>query len=157
MSIRPLNESTLDYHRGRVLSLDESTSAQWGGMDAHHMLRHLRALTEASLGNVEVPQVVPPIIGLPLGLLIFYVIPVIPRGKPGSKPPIPALCPEPTEPFEAERQSLLDAMERFVAHRTSEPRRKTRHPILGMTTLARWSRIHGVHNRHHYRQFGLES
>jgi len=157
MPVRPLTESTLDYHRGRILALDESTPALWGGMTATSMLSHLRALTEASLGDLEVPQVIPPLVGRPVGLFIFYVLPVIPRGKPGSKPPIPALCPVPDGTFENERQSLLDVMERFVALRAAEPGFKTRHPILGRTTLARWSRVHGVHNRHHYRQFGLEA
>ena len=156
MSIRELDRDNLGYHLDRIRALRADTPARWGGMDAQRMLAHLRALTDASMGEPECEQFLSPLIGWPLGMIFFYVYPRPPRGKKGSKPPIPALVPKTGKSFEEEQALLLESMERFVAMRSESPERRTRHPLMGKTTLQRWSRVHGVHNRHHYRQFGLE-
>ncbi len=155
MAFRKLDEQSLPTHRARILALEESTPARWGGMNAAAMVCHLRAILELSLGETKVPLVVSPIIGKPIGLLFFYVFTRFPKGRKGSAPPIPALCPLPTLSFQEERQRLLAALERFVARQESDPREKVPHPFLGATTLARWARVHEVHFRHHYRQFGV--
>ena len=151
-----LSEGNLPFHRDRILALDENTPARWGGMDAAAMVCHLRAVVEMSLGELKIAQFVSPLIGKPIGLMFFYVITRWPKGKKGSQPPIPELCPAPTLAFGDERQRLLAAIGRFVDRHESGPRSKVRHPLMGPTTLARWSRVHGVHFRHHFRQFGIE-
>ena len=156
VAIRNLDTKNLPFHRERILVLEETTPARWGGMDAGAMVCHLRVMVELSLGEIEVAGKVSPIVGKPLGLLFFYVITRWPKGKKGSKPPVPALCPAPTLSFEQERQRLLEALDRFVSGQESDPGAKSAHPLLGPTTLARWSRVHGVHFRHHFRQFGVE-
>jgi len=156
MAIPKIDKKNLPFYRARILALDETTPARWGGMNAAAMVSHLRAMVELSLGEIEVPVVVPPIIGRTLGLLFFYFFTRWPRGRKGSKPPIPALCPVPSLGFEEERQRLLAALDRFVARQESDPRAKTTNPLLGPITLEQWTHVHGVHFRHHYRQFGVE-
>ena len=156
MPILNLNQQNLPFHRDQILALEETTLARWGGMDAAAMVCHLRAVVEMSLGEIEVEQVIPPIVGKPIGLLFSYVITRWPKGKKGTKPPAPALCPAPTLPFTDERHRLLAALERFVDRHESDPRHEVPHPMMGPTSLARWSRVHGVHFRHHFRQFGIE-
>jgi len=119
------------------------------------MVRHLRATVEMSLGELDVPGYLPPVIGKPIGFLVFHVLPRLPRGKKGSTPPIPALCPEAVHGFDEERRLHLAALDRFVARLAADPRERTLHPILGRTTFRMWSRVHQVHSVHHYRQFGL--
>jgi len=156
MSLRKLDHENLAYHRGRLLALEEDTRARWGGMDAMAMVCHLRASVEASLGEIEVPRLMPPLLGKPLGFLFFHVLPRWPKGKRGTKPTVPEMHPAPTFSFREERQRLLAAAEGFVARAASDPHERFLHPVVGMTTLSGWSRIHGVHFRHHYRQFAIE-
>ena len=129
MAFRKLDEQSLPTHRARILALEESTPARWGGMNAAAMVCHLRAILELSLGETKVPLVVSPIIGKPIGLLFFYVFTRFPKGRKGSAPPIPALCPLPPLSFQEERQRLLAALERFVARQESDPREKVPAPI----------------------------
>jgi hypothetical protein len=155
MSIHILDSVNLPYHRECLRAMAEETPPEWGGMTAAQMCAHVRALIEMSLGEVETRAFMPTAIGLPMGLLFFYVIRAFPHGKKGSTPPMEELFPSDLESFERERERLLEAMDRFTQQLGADPSRKTRHPFMGMTTLKRWSQVHAVHNRHHYRQFGI--
>ena len=126
-------------------------------MTAAQMCAHVRALTELSLGELPSRAFMPTWIGRPMGLLFFYVIRRFPHGKKGSTPPMEELFPSNIASFDEERDRLLATMQRFTQQLSADPTRKTRHPFMGMTTLTRWSQAHGVHNQHHYRQFGVES
>ncbi len=59
------------------------------------------------------------------------------------------------ETFSTERDLLVRALDRFVESLEEQPDRKAVHTILGPVTLRSWSRAHGVHFRHHFRQFRL--
>ncbi len=119
------------------------------------MTCHLRATVEMSLGELEVKRLTPPIIGKPIGFLSIYVFTLWPKGKPGTKPPVPELFPAPEHPFEQERERLVSVYRRFAARAAADPEMRTIHLLMGRTSLSRWCRIHGLHSRHHYRQFGL--
>lgn len=155
MTVRRLDLENLAYHRGRLLALEEDTQARWGSLDATAMICHLRASVEVSLGEIKVPRAMPLILGKPLGFLFFHVLPRWPKGRKGSKPPIPEMFPAPTLSFREERQKLLAVAERFAARVKTYPNERSPHPVVGMTTSRAWSRIHGMHFRHHYRQFGI--
>jgi hypothetical protein len=155
MKIHQLDSSNLPYHRDCILALAQDTAPQWGGLNAAQMCAHLRALVECSLGEVEMRAFMPTVIGRPMGLLFFYVIRRFPHGKKGSTPPMKELFPADVGTLDVERDRLLASMERFTQQLSENPHRKTRHPFMGMTTLKRWSQVHAVHNRHHYRQFGV--
>ncbi len=143
------------YHRTCLERLTEDTPARWGDMTASAMVCHLRAMVELSLGEREVQRLATPWIGRPVGWVMFYVMTRWPKGQKGSTPPVPALCPTPIQSFADEREQLFATLERFIETRHKSPKRKTGHPIFGATSLQYWSRIHGVHARHHYRQFGI--
>ena len=63
--------------------------------------------------------------------------------------------PSPSSDFPAQQAEFIRLMERFVAEFETNPDRKTLSPLLGMITIRQWSRVHGVHNNHHLRQFGV--
>ena len=60
MAFRKLDGASFPTHRARILALDESTPARWGGMNAAAMVCHLRAILELSLGETKVPLVISP-------------------------------------------------------------------------------------------------
>ena len=155
MTLERLDAETLQQHRSRLLAIQETTPARWGGMDAARMICHLRAVFEMSLGEIEVPRLISPLIGKPLGLFVFYALPRLPRRRKGSSTPIPVLCPAPDLPFAEEVERLLAAMERFVTRLGTAAEAEAVHPILGSTSMKVWSRVHAVHCLHHERQFGL--
>ncbi len=61
------------------------------------------------------------------------------------------------EAFTVEKDLLLAALDRFVEGLEKEPDRRATHTLLGPLTRRSWSRAHGVHFRHHFRQFRLLS
>jgi hypothetical protein len=123
-------------------------------MDAPAMLRHMRAALALSLGELEVPRLVPIWIGVPVGWLFVHVLRRWPRSLGGRNPPLPALHPPPDEAgFEEERALLLAALRRFVASLRAEPDAQSPHPIFGRMTRAEWARVHALHLEHHLRQF----
>ena len=154
MSPRSLDTRTLPELERRLRSIRADSPPRWGGLNAPEMLCHLRATLELSLGERQVPRLVPEWIGAPIGLLLLYVFTRWPHGRKGRHPAIPALFPHPCAGLDAERERLLATMRRFVAGLHAEPRARARHPMLGKTTRKRWSRLHGVHFAHHLRQFG---
>lgn len=155
MKLHRLDSANLSYHRDCLAALSADTPPQWGGMKPAQMCAHLRVLTECSIGDFESRAFMPTWLGRPMGLLFFYVIKVFPKGKKGSTPPMAELFPSDIASFEDERAKLIKTMERFAQQLDEDALRKTRHPFMGMTTLKRWSQAHAVHNRHHYRQFGI--
>ena len=122
MAYRRFDATTLPAHRERIRALTEGAQPRWGGLRAIGMVCHLRATFEASLGEIEVGRFTHPVLGLPVGLIVFYVVGRIPPGKPGTTPPIPALCPASGASFEEERERLVAVMERFVERASADPR-----------------------------------
>lgn len=150
-----LDASALPDLRRRLSTLRADTPARWGRMDASAMLRHLRASIGMSLGEVEVPRLVPNWIGAPVGWLFTHVLTRWPRSLGGRNPPVASLHPEPArESFEELRTALVSALATFVEARRAEPQRHTLHPVFGDLTLERWGRVHALHLEHHLRQFG---
>jgi hypothetical protein len=154
--MRPdLDERSLPDLARRLRTLAPDAPARWGSMDASAMLRHLRAALAMSLGELEVPLLVPRWIGAPVGWLFTTVLTRWPRSLGGHNPPIPALHPETEAPFDEERERLLAALRHFVERLRADPRARARHPVFGDLTLERWARVHALHVAHHLRQFDV--
>jgi oxepin-CoA hydrolase/3-oxo-5,6-dehydrosuberyl-CoA semialdehyde dehydrogenase len=149
-----LDETALPELERRLRALAPDAPARWGRMDAHAMLRHVRATLAMSLGELEVPLLVPTWIGAPVGLLFTDVLTRWPRGLGGRNPPLPALHPPADATLDVDRERLVAALRRFVDARRSEPRRRALHPVFGQLALERWARVHALHLAHHLRQFG---
>jgi hypothetical protein len=123
-------------------------------MNAHQALRHLLRTLEISLGEFDLPQkrLVPaPLVPI-VWILFFHLLTKWPEGK--LKAPS-SFVPPPDHAFEEEQKALLDALDRFVAAVKESPEKKQFTPLVGQLPLHKWSRLHGVHMNHHFRQFDL--
>ncbi|HVS19812.1 MAG TPA: DUF1569 domain-containing protein [Planctomycetota bacterium] len=150
-----LDTTTLADFARRLHALREDTPPRWGRMDAPAMLRHLRAALAMSLGELDVPLLVPTWIGAPIGWLFTRVLTRWPRSLGGRNPPVLALHPPPSEAsFDEERERVLAQLRRFVERLDADPRERALHPVFGNLTLERWTRVHALHLAHHLRQFG---
>lgn len=138
---------------GEMLSpLSDDTPRRWGSLSPAAMLRHLRETIDVSLGDSACQD---------LGnfftktrLVQYLITEVLPWPKGGIKVP-KSLLPETTATVEEERTLLLAALDRFVTVLETDPQRTTQHPAFGKLPVSRWSRLHGRHFEHHFKQFGI--
>lgn len=63
--------------------------------------------------------------------------------------------PPPKGDFASEQGELIRRMNLFVDELERSPDKTGVNPGLGRIPLTKWSRVHGVHNDHHLRQFGV--
>ncbi len=147
-----LNRETLPEYIERVAKLRADTQGQWGSMDAARMIQHLIFMTETSLGLREVPDKSTPIVRKIGWWLVFCLMTTWPKGRFKS---FDFQMPSPAGDFPAQQAELIRLMERFVVQLETNPERRTLSPLLGPITIQQWSRVHGVHNSHHLRQFGV--
>ncbi len=148
---RPLNRESLSAYRQGIDALSLESEPLWGSLDAHRLLPHLRILLEIALGEREEEDVSNFLLR---SRLTFWMMMWMPWPKGKVKAP-DYLTPEPEEDFEEERRKLLAVMERFADEVESNPRQRTKSPILGWLALADWSRLQGKHLTHHLEQFGI--
>lgn len=152
MAIPHLNQSTLPYFQEKIGALRADTPAKWGELDVTRMVRHLRQAVEASLGEVDVPDESTAVLRNVAYVLAFGLMTTWPKGRIKA----PDYWTPPAEhDFDRERQLLLEALDRYVQTAAAEPDREGINPLLGSIPLRKWSRVHGIHFNHHFRQFGL--
>ncbi len=150
--MRTLTSEHLAYFKNRISLLTPESKPRWGRLDAKTMMRHLRRALEISLGEVEVSDRSIPILRKIIWLLFFHVFTV----WPPSRTRLPAYwLPPADEVFAVERELLISALDRFVKRLEEMPECQAIHTILGPLTPGSWSRAHGVHFHHHFRQFRL--
>lgn len=147
-----LNDETLEQFKSRLRALKPEAQRQWGTMSAAQMLAHLRIVLEISLEERESKDESRPWLLPIIWLIVFEWWTNWPKGR--IKASSQFLDSTATD-FEAERDQVLAAMERFVAHAARFPARKVLEPMLGKVSLRKWQRIHGVHTDYHFRQFGV--
>ncbi len=152
MAIQDLNRQNLDYHKQKIQSLTENSERQWGSLVPARVCLHIRTLVELSLGDGEVKVITPKLLHAPIKFVFFQALTTWPKGK--LKAPA-EFTPETSKPFAEEQALLLSSLDRFVTELEKDGSRKANSPILGPQPLTFWSHIHGVHNNHHYRQYGL--
>ena len=121
-------------------------------MDSTRAIRHLIFTFEMSLGIQQIKDTSKPIARDLIYLLFFRWFTNWPKGK--IKGP-DFVTPPPKGNFESEQAKLLRIMSQFVDELERNPAKTGVNPGLGTITLAKWSRVHGVHNDHHLRQFGV--
>lgn len=151
MAVTYLSADHKPYFVDRISRLQPDSERRFGTMDANQMMRHLRNALETAMGEVEMP-------GKPLfgGKAVYYLITHVMTTWPGGKIKAPDYWSPPADQeFEAERQALLAAVDRFVEHHAAG-KATAPHPMLGNLTADQWARLHGLHFKHHFRQFGVE-
>lgn len=147
-----LTRDNIAWYSRRIERLAPASRPRWGRMDAPLLVRHLRRALEISLGEVACAD--RSVAGLRslvrwLFFNVFSIWPPSRRRAPGDWLPPAAAS------FDVEKGQLLSALERFAAALAREPGRRAVHPLLGPLSLGTWSRVHGVHFNHHFRQFRL--
>ncbi|MBI2421209.1 MAG: DUF1569 domain-containing protein [Candidatus Hydrogenedentes bacterium] len=153
MAERVLTRETLGYFQASLARLKPDSERRFGTMDARHMMRHMRLSLEASLGLADVPDKSIPVVSR----VVFWTICNVVTKWPGGKLKAPAFWTPPAEDdFEGERRKLLAILDQFIEKLEAEPKGSGIHPIFGRLTMREWSRLIGLHFRHHFRQFGVE-
>lgn len=147
-----LDRTTLADFQSRIARLGPEAHRQWGTMTAAQMLAHLRIIFEISLEEREAEDESRPWLLPLIWLVIFVWWTNWPKGRIKASPQF--LDSEASD-FEAEREQVLNAMDRFVNQAERYPERKVLEPMLGRVSLSKWRRIHGVHTDYHLRQFGV--
>ena len=148
-----LNPENVSYHKECVSKLTPDSERKFGSLDAHGMLCHLLSAMQMSLGEIEVADESKPILRSIMRKFAFEWVTTWPGGK--IKAPV-KLTPTPEDEFEADKQKLLDYFDKFLVALEERPDELTVNPALGPTTIRYWSRIHGMHMNHHFRQFGID-
>jgi hypothetical protein len=161
MAVAPFNKSTFEDFNARLNNVSADSERQWGTLDATAMLRHLRFVFEASLGEVDTHGQAAPGLGwVPktpgvrdlMFLISFKWFTDWPKGK--LKAP-KEWTPPSEQPFDEEGKQLLQKMEQFVDELAATPDKRTFSPLLGYIPLTKWSVVHGAHMNHHLKQFGV--
>ena len=151
--MRLLDRDNLAFFRERLMDIHSTDQRRWGNLTPVELIRHLRRSVEISLGEGEPVKITSiPLVSPLLGVLLFRVFTSWPRGK--IKVP-KSMTPDPEGDIIEERLALFETMERFIDTAEEDPRRPAPSPVCGMVTLKYYRRIHGVHLRHHLRQFGV--
>lgn len=153
MALRFFTREHAAHYRDRIGRLAPDAPPRFGTLSPTEMLAHLRFTFALSLGEESARDQSNLLTRTLIRWIFFHLVTTWPGGV--IKAP-PAFTPEPAGEFEAERIRLLDAMDRFLDALDREPDRRTLSPLLGPVTLRYWSRIHGIHLRHHLRQFGID-
>lgn len=148
----PLTRDTIEHHLASIDRLEPDSLAIFGSLDARGMLRHLRFSFEASIGEPEAEDKSIPFIRALVWVVFFNMFTKLPGGK--IKAP-PAVTPPAEFEFEEERRLLIEVTRRFVDKLEQAPEEKHINPGFGALTMRQWSKLHGVHNAHHFRQFQL--
>jgi hypothetical protein len=147
-----LNPENASYHKECISKLTPDTERTFGTLTAHGLLTHLIFAIQMSMGEVDVPDQSKPFVRFFMRKFAFEWVTTWPGGK--IKGPT-ELTPTPEKTFDADKQRLLDYIDTFLAALEQRPDDRTIHPMLGSTTIRYWSRIHGLHMNHHFRQFGI--
>lgn len=145
-----LDRGSLPHFVGCFEKIQPDDKPRFGSLTPAGLFTHLRILVEISLGERELDVDISNFITRS-GLFFFLMIEVLPWPKGKIKAP-DALTP-PAGDFGEEKRLFFESMERFVAALEKDPNRYTRSPLLGMTPLRKWARVHGKHLCHHLDQF----
>jgi uncharacterized protein DUF1569 len=141
------NTSTLEI-RNRIERLRPDSESQWGKMNAAQMLAHCSAWIEMAAGlNCPPRNFIGRIFGEMAKKSVLGEAPIR-RNMPSEK----SLIMQDDRDFAAERQRLLDWVERFS---TGGPEQCTTHPhcFFGSMSPTEWSIMAYKHLDHHLRQF----
>ena len=141
--------STTREIRTRIESLRPESERQWGMMNVSQMLAHCSAWMELAAGLTSSPR---SLVGRILGKIAKRSVlgdGPIRRNMPTEK----SLIMQGEKDFAAERQRLLDWVDRFS---TGGPEHCTTHPhsFFGRMTPIEWAMLGYKHLDHHLKQFG---
>jgi hypothetical protein len=131
----------------RLQGLTPATKPKWGRMDASRVLCHLGDTLAMAVGDVPTqPMNRKAFHRFPLKHLILYVLP-FPKGAPTA----PELLSTAPGNFDADRQRVLELIDRLAA---APDTMGPENPFFGPLTNEEWNALQWKHLDHHLRQFG---
>lgn len=136
--------------RRRLGALQVGSPRQWGKMNAAQMVTHCARALETGSGDRPMKQAF-------LGRLVTPFIRSSVLGeKPFGKnsPTDPTFVVSGERDFEAERQALLDLIDRFAARGVDAAGKET-HAFFGKLSGPEWGELMYKHIDHHLQQFGV--
>lgn len=132
----------------RLSNLTSDRRPLWGRLDAARVQTHLSDQLRMALGDVVCKPKNTPFQYPVIRQLIVYVLPW-PKGAP-TAPELLATAPA---EFEADKQTLLQLIERVGTRKPEESFGV--HPAFGRLSRRAWGVLAWRHLDHHLRQFGL--
>lgn len=132
----------------RLSNLTSDRRPLWGRLDAARVQTHLSDQLRMALGDVVCKPKNTPFQYPVIRQLIVYVLPW-PKGAP-TAPELLATAPA---EFEADKQTLLQLIERVGTRKPEESFGD--HPAFGRLSRRAWGVLAWRHLDHHLRQFGL--
>lgn len=131
----------------RLQNLTPAAKPKWGGMDAPRMLCHVGDALAMGLGELSTKPLNRKLFHhFPVKHLILYVFP-FPKGAPTA----PELLSSAPANFDADRQRVLESINRLAATPTAQG---PEHPFFGPLTNEEWNALQWKHIDHHLKQFG---
>ena len=153
MDAMSLTRETADEFRNRINQLSPDSDRKFGKMDVTQMMRHMRLSCDTATGKANVTDKSTPLVR---NIMFFAVCHVI-TTWPGGRIKAPDYWSPPAEHgFEDERKLLLGAIDEFLDKLEQDPSFVAANPVLGPLDQHKWSRLMGIHFKHHLRQFGVE-
>lgn len=131
----------------RINKLTPESQRRWGKMDVSQMLAHVQLPISCAYGTHQVKgSFIMKLLG-PLFKSVLY------NGKPYKQglPTDPSYVIVDSKNFEAERQGLLEKLNRF----SSDNIILENHPVWGKLSKDQWSKATWKHLDHHLTQFGV--
>jgi hypothetical protein len=142
--------ATTEEVKQRMAHLCPQSERQWGKMAPAQALAHCSATIEVSVGLKFPPRNF-------LGRLIGrHVLNTFLAGKPfpHNSPTDKIYVVKDERDFAAERQRLLELIDRFVGAGRGEGSKHV-HSFFGPMTSHEWAELNYLHLDHHLRQFGV--
>lgn len=152
MEVRNFNRENLEYFKEHVNRLTPESERQFGTLDVVGMMHHLRNAFETAAGDVTVEDKSVPIVRTAAFYIVCYVMTTWPGGA--IKAP-DYWTPSTDNEFDEEHALFLKSMDRFCDMLEEDPTGRAANPVLGPLTRLQWSRLMGVHCKHHLRQFSV--
>ena len=142
---------TVDEVRARIARLAPTSARQWGRMNAAQAVAHCAVGLEIALDDHRPPRV---LIGRLLGPIIKRLALKDAAPMVRNSPTVPGMVVADERDLDAERQRLLQLVERFAA---AGPAGCTTHPhsFFGRLTPEQWAVLQYKHLDHHLRQFAV--
>ena len=138
---------------GRLRALPADRKPKWGKLTAPELVPHLIGAFKSSMGEVSsgkfignwfTTTILPPIV------YTGWLMP--PKNltlKSDQGEPLPAIS------IPGTIDDLVSVMEEFIRARDNGSLNTSRHPVFGDIGPVGWGKVHVVHMRHHFKQFGI--
>jgi hypothetical protein len=141
------NQQVCKELTARLLALQATAKPKWGRLDAPRMVCHLGDALAVALGELPTKSMHRKVFQrFPVKHLAIYVVPW-PKGAP-SAPEQLATAPG---DFDADRQRVIERMERLAAAACAPG---PAHPLFGPLDNEAWNFLQARHIAHHLKQFG---